>query len=108
MIHAPAIRAAVTPDRAPAFVWKDFSRFVELHPVQTGWLVLWGRYTEAGREKHLSGAKTYADLPGARRRLLDSVLERTGDAKLVHEARTMLDRARLPAAHTGVLPPEPL
>ena len=57
--------ATSTPAPTPApFVWKDFSRFVEVHPVQRGWLVLWGRYEEAGRRKVLAGNRTYRDLAG--------------------------------------------
>lgn len=108
MMHAPATRAAVAPGREPVFAWKDFSRFVELHPVKTGWLVLWGHYTEAGREKYLHGNKTYVEFMGARRRLLDAVFELTKDLKLVAEAETLLSRTVLPRFHTGELPAEPI
>jgi hypothetical protein len=107
-LHELIHTAAVYPDREPAFAWKDFSRFVELHAVTTGWLVLWGHYTEAGRRKILAGNRTYADLAGARRRLIDSVLELTGEQRLAAEAVALLDRAELPVGHRSILPPEPL
>lgn len=100
--------AAVRAGREPVFVWKDFSRFVELHAVKTGWLVLWGHYTEAGRRKILAGNRTYADLGGARRRLIDAVRELTGEQRLAMEALVLLDRAELPVEHSSLLPPEPL
>lgn len=99
--------AAVRPGREPVFAWKDFSRFVELHVVSTGWLVLWGHYAEAGRRKLLAGNRTYADLGGARRRLIDAVRELTGEQRLAMEALMLLDRAELPIDHAPRLPPEP-
>lgn len=107
-MHEMVDTAAVHPGRPPAFVWKDFSRFVELHPVTTGWLVLWGTYTEAGKRKLLSGNQIYVDLPGARRRMIDAVIELTGRLDLAEEALTLLNRTRLPLNHQAVLPPEPL
>ncbi|MDQ3654287.1 MAG: hypothetical protein M3457_04315 [Chloroflexota bacterium] len=107
-MHEMATAAAVTPGRRPSFVWKDFSRFVELHAVQTGWLVLWGRYTGGGKRKLLAGNQTYADLDSARRRLIDAVRELTGQDRLAAEALVLLNRAHLPANHQSRLPPEPL
>jgi hypothetical protein len=107
-MHEMVDTAAVNPGRPPAFVWKDFSRFAELHAVTTGWLVLWGTYTEAGKRKILAGNQTYADLPAARRRLIDAVQELTGKQELAVEALTLLNRTRLPVHHQSVLPPEPL
>lgn len=94
-------------DGTPAFVWKSFSRFVELYPVRTGWLVLWGRYENLGRRKLLAGNRTYPDIRGARRRLADAVLELTDDPELAQEALTLLDRAELPSHRPAPLP-EPL
>ena len=107
-MHELPWTAAVHPDRPPSFVWKDFSRFVELHAVRTGWLVLWGRYADAGRRKLLAGNQTYTDLDGARRRVIDAVHELTGNQRHAAEALMLLNRARLPVAHEGRLPPEPL
>lgn len=88
---------------APAFVWKSFSRYVEVYPVQTGWLVLWGRYEQQGAIRVLAGQRVYADLVGVRSRLLDAVEELTGERELVAEAATLFDRASLPV-HRGMLP----
>jgi hypothetical protein len=79
-----------------SWVWHDYSRFVEVAPVERGWLVLWGRYRDQGRSRALAGQRTYADLAGARRRVADSVLELTGDEALVAEAIVRFDRARFP------------
>jgi hypothetical protein len=89
------------------FVWKDFSRFVELRPVRTGWLVVWGRYEEAGRRKVLAGTQTYPALDGARRRVADAVLELTKRPDLAREALVLLDRHRFPP-HQPAPHPDPL
>ena len=34
-----------------AFIWRDRGRFIEVYRVATGWLVLWGRYKNLGRQK---------------------------------------------------------
>jgi hypothetical protein len=93
-------------DSSP-FVWKDFSRFVEVAPVALGWLVLWGRYREMGRVRDLAGSRTYANLDGARRRVADSVVELTRNPALAAEATALFDRTRFPA-HTPQNLPEPL
>ena len=94
------------PAADPAFAWKDHGRFVELHPVRTGWLVLWGRYEELGRRKVLAGNRLYPDLPAARRRLADAVLELTCKPALAAEALGLLDRTPLPPHHPTL--PDPL
>lgn len=76
------------------YSWKDFSRFVDVAPVQQGWLVLWGRFHEQGARRELVGNRTYEDLQGARRRVADAVLELTRDPALVAEALTLFDRTR--------------
>lgn len=76
------------------YSWKDFSRFVDVAPVRQGWLVLWGRFHEQGARRELLGNRTYIDLPGARRRVADAVLELTRDPALVAEALTQFDRTR--------------
>ena len=68
------------------FVWKDFSRFVEVSPVDRGWLVIWGRYLDQGRVRATAGNRTYLDLNGVRRRLGDAVFELTNNPTLVAEA----------------------
>jgi hypothetical protein len=88
---------------APVFVWKSFSRFVEVYPVHTGWLVLWGRYERQGAVRKLAGQRVYADPGGVRGRLAAAVEDLTGDRALVAEAVTLFDRAALPE-HRGTLP----
>lgn len=78
------------------FVWKDFSRFVEVAPVGCGWLVLWGRYRNTGAVRDLAGNRTYTNLLGARRRVADAVLELTRNPALVAEAMVLFDRTRFP------------
>lgn len=91
----------------PVFLWKDHSRFVEIHPVQTGWLVLWGHYEDAGARKILHGNRTYRDLEGVRRRLADAIIELTRNPRHAAEALVLLDRQGLPA-HAPRDLPEPL
>lgn len=74
------------------YSWKDFSRFVDVAPVQQGWLVIWGRFHDQGARRELAGNRTYANLSGARRRVADAVLELTRDPALVGEALTQFDR----------------
>lgn len=89
------------------FVWKDFSRYVEVHPVQTGWLVVWGRYTEAGAQKHIVGNRTYADLTATRRRVADAAMELTHKPSLAQEVLLRFDRFPFPP-HEPAECPEPL
>ncbi len=103
----PAAGATESVRRSePAFDWKSFSRFVEVYLVQTGWLVLWGRYELQGARRMLAGQRVYADLAGVRSRLLGAVEDLTGERELVAEAATLFDRASLPD-HRGRLP-EPI
>lgn len=80
-----------TRGRSP-YSWKDFSRFVDVAPVQQGWLVLWGRFHDQGARRELIGQRTYESIPGARRRVADAVMELTRDPALVAEALTQFDR----------------
>lgn len=100
---APSTRLTEVTAAAP-FVWKDFSRFVEVAPVQHGWLVLWGTFRDSGRTRELAGNETYADLDGARRRVSDAVFELTRDPALVTEALMRLQRTPLPAHASDPLP----
>ena len=84
------------PGGEPVYTWTHFSRFVEVHPVQRGWLVLWGRYEDLGRRKVLTGNRTYPDLDAARRRVADAVLELTRRPVLAAEAIALFDRTPLP------------
>src|SRR5829696_4698859 len=94
-------------DDRSVFVWKDFSRFVHVAPVERGWLVLWGQYRGGGRIRDLVGQRTYADLSGARRRVANSVFELTRSSELVAEAMIQFDRTPLPV-HLSTPLPEPL
>ncbi|MCC6315653.1 MAG: hypothetical protein IT337_16765 [Thermomicrobiales bacterium] len=100
----PAVGASAR-HAAPVFVWKSFSRFVEVYPVETGWLVLWGRYEDRGARRVLSGQRVYAGLVGARARLRQAVLDLTSDAALAGEALVLFDRHRFPAHRPRPLPP---
>ncbi|HJT92401.1 MAG TPA: hypothetical protein VJ777_10710 [Mycobacterium sp.] len=88
-------------DVQSCFIWKDYSRFVEIAPVERGWLVLWGEYRDGGRSRELHGNRTYIDLAGARRRVADAVFELTRDPELVAEALVRFDRTAFPA-HVAV------
>src|ERR1700755_1178033 len=76
----------------PGFIWKDFSRYVEVHPVRTGWLVVWGYYADAGAKKNITGNRTYASLAAARRRVADAAMELTHKTSLAEEALQAFDR----------------
>jgi hypothetical protein len=102
-----SLTAGPVSGSAFSWIWKDFSRFVEVAPVDRGWLVLWGRYLDRGKTRQLAGQRTYTDLAGARRRVADSVHELTGDEALVAEAIVQFDRARFPD-HTPAPPTDPL
>ncbi len=78
------------------FTWKDFSRFVQVAPVERGWLVLWGHFRQRGRTRDLAGQRTYANLTGVRRRVADSVFELTRSSELVAEAMIRFDRTSFP------------
>jgi len=110
-LQADETTASESPARrlgeGAAFAWIDHGRFVEIYPVRTGWLVHWGRYEDLGRRKTLRGNRTYPDLPGARRRLADAVLELTAKPRLAAEAVAALDRIPLPE-HRAIDLPDPL
>ena len=99
-------RSHAGEDRA-VFSWKDYSRFVQVAPVERGWLVLWGHFRQGGRDRDLTGQRTYVDLTGVRRRVADSVFELTGSSELVAEAMMRFDRTRFPG-HLPAPLPEPL
>ena len=88
----------------PAYVWRDHSRYVEVVPVRTGWLVVWGRYEDAGRRRLTLGNRVYRDLAGMRRRLVDAVVELTGNRQEAIDALALLDRQGLPAHAPQDLP----
>jgi hypothetical protein len=98
---------STTADDRSVFSWKDFSRFVQVAPVERGWLVLWGRFRHGGRTRDLAGQRTYADLSGVRRRVADSVFELTKSSELVTEAMIRFDRTPFPV-HRPTQLPDPL
>ena len=98
---------SITGDDRAVFNWKDFSRFVQVAPVERGWLVLWGHFQQGGRARNLAGQRTYVDLAGVRRRVADSVFELTRSPELVAEAMIRFDRTPFPA-HLPAPLPEPL
>lgn len=103
-INDPEARIAALPAEAFAFVWKDFSRYVEVHPVQTGWLVVWGRYADQGKRTLLLGNRTYPTLDGARRRFADAALELTRNPHLVADGLKLFDRHPFPERAPVALP----
>jgi hypothetical protein len=64
--------------------------------VQTGWLVIWGRYEDQGQRKLLLGNRTYPTLAGARRRFADAALELTRNPHLVADGLSLFDRHPFP------------
>ena len=98
--------STIADDRT-VFSWKDFSRFVQVAPVERGWLVLWGHFRDGGRTRDLAGQRTYVDLSGVRRRVADSVFELTRNPEFVAEAMIRFDRTPFPV-HLPTPLPEPL
>lgn len=80
------------PITEPVYAWKDHSRYVEIIPVQTGWLVNWGHYERMGAVKHIHGSRIYRDEAGARRRLADAVIQFTRNPADARHALALLDR----------------
>jgi hypothetical protein len=76
----------------PVYDWKDHSRFVEIYPVSSGWLVLWGKYEEMGAVRTLAGSRIYRTGAGARRRLAWSIIGLTRNPVDARDALRLLDR----------------
>lgn len=74
-----------------AFIWNDHGRFVEVHPVRLGWLVVWGHYEDFGVIRIDHGNATYRSLDGARSRLIDAALELTRSPQAATEATQLFD-----------------
>jgi hypothetical protein len=97
----------VPPDtERGSFIWHDHGRFVEVHPVATGWLVAWGHYEDLGATRIDAGNAIYASLAGARRRVADAALELTRSPQAATDATTLFDLHAFPD-HEARLP-EPL
>jgi hypothetical protein len=107
MRDQPEVPLSTTGEDRAVFTWRDFSRFVQVAPVERGWLVLWGHFRHAGRARDLAGQRTYADLSGVRRRVADSVFELTKSSELVAEAMIRFDRTPFPI-HRPTPLPDPL
>ena len=90
-----------------AFVWNDHGRFVEVHPVKTGWLVVWGHYEQLGAVRIGEGNAVYRSLEGARRRLIDAALELTRSPQAAADAVQLFDFFSFPEHEPEELP-EPL
>ena len=98
------IRLSSAADDRTVFSWKDYSRFVQVAPVERGWLVLWGHFRQGGLARDLAGQRTYVDLSGVRRRVADSVFELTTSSELVAEAMIRFDRTPFPVHLPTPLP----
>lgn len=96
----PVAQSAVT-----AFSWSHQGCFVELHPVQTGWLMVWGRREDGGRRKVAVGNRVYPTLCDARRRLADAVVELTHQRRLAAEALDLFEQTRFLPHRAPALPP---
>ena len=107
MPDQPQLSLSAIADERTVFSWKDFSRFVQVAPVERGWLVLWGHFRDQGLTRELAGERTYLDLSGVRRRVADSVFELTSSPELVAEAMMRFDRTPFPV-HLPTPLPEPL
>src|ERR671920_1056752 len=104
MRSEPEFPLRTAADDHTVFTWKDFSRFVQVAPVERGWLVLWGQFRDQGRTRDLAGQRTYLDLSGVRRRVADSVFELTRSPELVAEAMMRFDRTPFPVHRATTLP----
>jgi hypothetical protein len=88
----------------PAFAWRDHSRYLEVVPVRTGWLVVWGRYEEMGKRRLTLGNRVYRDLAGVRRRVVDAVMELTNNRQEAADALGLLTAKGLPDHSPAELP----
>ena len=97
----------VPPDtERGSFIWNDSGRFVEVHPVTTGWLVVWGHYEDLGNLRVDEGNATYPSLAGARRRVADAALELTRSPQAASDATKLFDFHEFPPHHADI--PAPL
>jgi hypothetical protein len=83
---------SLRPITEPVYDWRDHSRFVEIYPVSSGWLVLWGRYEEMGAVRALAGSRIYLSAIGARRRLAWAIIGLTRNPNDARDALRLLDR----------------
>jgi hypothetical protein len=92
--------------REGSFVWNDHGRFVEVHPVERGWLVVWGHYEDLGAVRIDAGNAMYRTLNGVRRRVADAALELTRSPQTATEATKLFDLHAFPEHRTAL--PDPL
>jgi hypothetical protein len=78
----------------PSFTWRDNRRFIEVSPVQTGWLVMWGSLQDGDRT--VLGNRIYRDLNGVRRRVAAAAMELTVDLSTAQVVIERFDRVLLP------------
>lgn len=97
-------KATPTPS---AFIWNDHGRFVEVHPIRMGWIVVWGHYEDFGEIRIDEGNAMYRSLDGARRRLVDAALELTRSPQAAVDAAQLFDFFSFPEHEAEALP-EPL
>lgn len=89
----------------PAYSWRDHSRYLEVVPVRTGWLVVWGRFEDLGRRRLTFGNRVYRDVAGIRRRIVDAVIELTSNRQEAIDALALFDHRGLPDHRPQDLPP---
>ena len=82
---SPLVQDGNRPDPSD-FEWRDFSRFVRVSRVATGWLVLWGTYYDLGSRSELAGSRLYSGRAGVMGRVRAAAAEVTGRSALGAEA----------------------
>lgn len=103
--HPPTMLSTESAPRAePAFSWMSFSRYVEVYPVRTGWLVIWGVYEDMGAVRKVAGQRIYETLAGVRPRVAAAIRELTGDERLSRECLVRFDRTSFPDHRAAPLP----
>jgi|GEM_PF-2474454 len=105
--EAPDLTDARPQPHPDAFIWNDHGRFVEVHPIRLGWLVVWGHYEDFGAIRIDKGNAMYRSLDGVRRRLVDAVLEQTRSPRAATDATRLFDLHTFPE-HVVAELPEPL
>ncbi len=85
-------RFDLAPITRPVYEWKDHSRFVEIYPVSSGWLVLWGTWEDMGARRLLRGSRIYTAGESARRRMAWEIVRFTRNPIDARDALRLLDR----------------
>lgn len=96
-------RLQTTP-KPNAFIWNDHGRFVEVHPIRLGWLVVWGHYEDLGATRIDEGNAMYRTLDGTRRRLVDAALELTRSPRAASDAVQLFDFFLFPDHKVSAFP----